>query len=167
MLDYGGIKLMNCRKSVCIGIMAVFLLSAAPKVAATNCGSSTITVGSTGNALVWCVTSNITSTNRTWSEFKNGTKISSGTWTPNTPFQTSIDGFAIGDYNITLKAKDQYNSTLTYTTSNTVIVHVIAGAADYTILIVWLIIAAAAIIVICIIIKFPKKHHGKGHKHKK
>ena len=74
--------------------------------------------GSTGNQLSWTATDNNPSN---FTIYRNGTTISSGSWSSGTPITVTIDGLSTGVYNFTIVVRDYGNQNVSSTLFFTVI----------------------------------------------
>ncbi|HME53434.1 MAG TPA: PQQ-binding-like beta-propeller repeat protein, partial [Candidatus Lokiarchaeia archaeon] len=77
--------------------------------------------GTTGHAISWAISGPQNGT-RSWTIYRDGTTVATGSWTSGTPVTVNVDGLAIGSYNYTIVASDGLGGT----SNSTVIVTVIA-----------------------------------------
>ncbi|MBN2153154.1 MAG: hypothetical protein JW839_17000 [Candidatus Lokiarchaeota archaeon] len=71
----------------------------------THPADITYAAGQTGNVISWTVTDATTGT-RSYTIYRNGTSIASGTWSSGTPVAQNVDGLAPGGYNYTIVVID-------------------------------------------------------------
>jgi hypothetical protein len=93
-------------------------------------------LGMTGNQISWTITDASTGT-RSYTIYRDGSSIASGSWTSGTPVTKNVDGLAAGSYNYTIVAADGLGGSV----QDTVIVNVLdvpstIAADNYTLMLV-------------------------------
>ena len=98
--------------------------------------------GATGNSISWTITASSTGT-KDYIIYRNGTIVTTGSWTSGSPVSITIDGLAVGVYNYTINAMDSSAGQV----QDTVIVTVSAGITDgYPVAVVGMIVVATILI---------------------
>ncbi len=88
--------------------VVVCVLNVAPTI--TSPDDVLYDIGTTGHSLAWTATDASTGS-RTYTVYRNGVQITSGTWTSGTPIKINIDGLPAGTYNFTIAVQDGLGGT--------------------------------------------------------
>lgn len=84
-----------------------------PPIILQHPGTIAYTVGQTSNIAKWIVIDDHGAGNYTL--LRNGTILKTGPWLNDTELSISVDGFAIGSYNLTIVFNDQSSNSVTFT----------------------------------------------------
>lgn len=112
----------------------------------------------TGHSISWTITDDTTG-RTSYMIYRNGTRVSNGTWSSGVAVSINVDGLGIGKYNYTIVASDGVGGSV----QDTVLVTV-TPATNTEFLLLLILVIIIAIIIIVILVLLEKKRRSRKKK---